>query len=79
MGSGQENVPGNQIDMNTRSQKSSSGRNMRERSDTRHRVHVLEQNFVKIMKDIADIKKSIQTIKTITTDSKGRTIIVTNR
>ena len=79
MGSGQENVPGNQIDMNTRSQKSSSGRNMRERSDTRHRVHVLEQNFVKIMKDIADIKKSIQTIKTVTTDSKGRTIIVTNR
>ena len=79
MGSGQENVPGNQIDMNTRSQKSSSGRNMRERSDTRHRVHVLEQNFVKIMKDIADIKKSIQTIKTVTTDIKGRTIIVTNR
>jgi predicted nucleic acid-binding Zn-ribbon protein len=67
----------NQGRMNKRAKASNSSKNRQSSSDTRNRVRILEQNFVKLQKDIDDINSRIKKIKRVTTDSKGRTIILT--
>lgn len=78
MGAGNyENAPANQENQNTRAKASNSSKNRLSRSDTRNRVRTIEQNLVHLQRQINDINSRIKKIKRVTTDSKGRTIILT--
>ena len=74
---GRNALPANQIQMNTRG-KASGSSNVRSDSEN-NRILFLEKAISRLERKIDAINSRIKTVKTVTKDRKGNTIIVINK